>query len=338
MYKKDKRLEELQKAFGKERIRQNEPMSLHTTIKIGGPAEFYFSAEEIKDLVKAVKIAIRMKMSFFILGGGSNILVSDNGISGLVIKNNCRKISVNRLNGRFKNKKIDVGEALVLAESGAIFNQLVRFTIEEGLEGLEYQLGLPGAVGGAVFMNSNFPKTKSFVGDCVYKATILTKEGEIKEVDKSYFKFAYDKSILQETGEILLSVLFKLKPADKKMLWKRGTEALSHRDFTQPKGPSAGCFFQNISISQAVKVSSSDMITSAGYFIDKAGLKGKKIGGAMISDKHANFIMNTGNAKASDIIVLTNLVKEEVFKKFGIKLALEVRTIGFNNNYGEISC
>ncbi len=331
-------LVELQNNFGKENVRQNEPMSLHTTIKIGGPAQYYVSVEKIDDLVKAVILARKLKIPFFVLGGGSNLLISDNGILGLVIKNNCRKISVVRLNGKLENKKMVMNEALILAESGAIFNQLVRFSLDQGLGGLEYQLGLPGTVGGAIFMNSNFPKAKSYVGDCVHSASILTKEGEIKEVNKSYFKFAYDKSVLQETGEILLSVVFRLKPSDKKLLWEKGMEALSHRENTQPKGASAGCVFQNISIPEAINVHTPNITTSAGYLIDKAGLKGKKIGKAMISDQHANFLLNTGGASADDVIKLINLIKDEVFKKFGVKLVLEVRTLGFNNNYGEICC
>ncbi len=324
----DTKLGELDKVFG-QRVRQNEPMSAHTTFKIGGPAQFYIDVDKTEDIVKAVTIAKRLELPIFIFGGGSNVIVADHGIKGLVVKNNCRRFEVMQMSGRIKNQKIDVDRAFVFAESGVIMNQLVRFTIEQGLGGLEYQLGLPGTVGGGVCMNSNFPRKGVYVGDCVFKAKLITSDGEIKEVDNAYFRFAYDMSILQETKEILLSVVFRLLPVDKKILWERGMEALNYRSGTQPKGASAGCTFRNISIVDAIRVPTPDRVTSAGYLIDKAGLKGKRVGDAMISDMHANFILNMGNAKAADILGLVDLMKSEVKKKFGVPLHLEVKTIGF---------
>lgn len=321
-------LKELQRVLG-ERIRENEPMSAHTTFKIGGPAEYYVDLDKTEDIVKAVTLTNQLGVPVFIFGGGSNVIVSDKGIKGLVIKNNCRKFDIQHMSGKIRNNKINVGQAMVLAESGVIMNQLVRFTIEEGLSGLEYQLGLPGTVGGAVCMNSNWPVKGSYVGDCVYRAKVLTKTGEIKDVDNAYFQFAYDKSIIQRTGEIILSVVFAFKPEDKKVLWERATEALQHRTGTQPKGSSAGCTFRNISVADAMRIPTPDRITSAGYLIDKAGLKGKSIGGAMISPVHANFIINTGTAKAQDIVDLVTLMKSEVQKKFGVQLTMEVKQVGF---------
>lgn len=324
-------LKTLQKEFGEARIRQNEPMSLHTTFKIGGPGEYYIDVDKGEELEKAVKIAYALSLPFFVLGGGSNIVVSDGGIKGLVVKNNCRRFEVASMTGRVRDKKIAVNNALVYAEGGVIMSQLVRFTIEQGLSGLEYQLGLPGTVGGAIYMNSNFPKKGAYVGDCVYKAILLTKEGKRKEVDKSYFRFSYDKSVLQDTGEIVLSIIFKFTPMDKKVLWEKGMEALTYRSETQPKGASAGCTFRNISIVEAVRIPTPENVTSAGYLIDKAGLKGKRVGDAMISDVHANFILNMGNAKAEDVIALVSLIKQEVYRKFGVRLSLEVKHIGFSN-------
>ncbi len=324
----DTKLQKLEEVFG-QRLRKNEPMSAHTTFKIGGPAEFYLDVDAVDDMVKAIQTAIELEIPYFIFGGGSNIIVSDNGIKGLVIKNNCRRFEVMRMSGKIVKGEIDMSRALVYAESGVIMNQLVRFTIEQGLGGLEYQLGLPGTVGGAIFMNSNFPRKGVYVGDCLFKARLLGKDGQIKEVDQSYFRFAYDKSILQQTGEILLSVVFKLEPTDTKILWERGTEALSYRSETQPKGISAGCTFRNISIADAMSIPTPERITSAGYLIDKAGLKGKRIGNAMISDKHANFILNMGEAKAGDVAALIDLIKSETLKKFSTHLELEVRRVGF---------
>lgn len=319
----------LKNELGENRIKVNEPMSLHTTFKIGGPAEYYFEAHVVEEIVSAVRFAKKHGISFFVVGGGSNMIVSDRGIKGLVIKNNCRRFEVLGLTGKVKNQKIGVDKAMVFAESGVIMNQLVRYTIDQGLGGLEYQLGLPGTVGGGVYMNSNFPRKGVYVGDVLSKATLLTPEGEIKEVSHDYFHFAYDKSILQTTGEIVLSVVFGLKPLEKKELWARGTEALEYRVSTQPKGASAGCTFRNISTDEALRVPTPATITSAGYLIDKAGLKGKRVGDAMISDMHANFILNMGQAKAEDVVGLVRLIKEEVYKKFSVHLALEVKTVGF---------
>lgn len=316
----DKAIRELQKAFGESRVGLSELMGTHTTFKIGGPAQVYLELDSIDALVKAVSIARKVDLPVFILGGGSNIIVADHGIKGLVIKNNCRRFKLISMKGKV---------AFVYAESGVIMNQLVRFTIEHGLGGLEYQLGLPGTVGGAVFMNSNFPKKGVYVGDCLYQAKLLASDGGIKEVDRAYFQFGYDKSILQETHEIVLSVIFSLIPMDKKVLWERGMEALQYRNETQPKGASAGCTFRNISIVEALKVPTPNSITSSGYLIDKAGLKGRRIGDAMISDKHANFILNMGKAKGEDVVSLVEFMKDEVFRKFGVHLALEVRTVGF---------
>ncbi len=325
----DTRLKELEKVFGENRIRLNEPMSAHTTFKIGGPVQYYVDVDKTDDIEKAVVAAKKLDLPIFIFGGGSNVIIADHGIKGLVIKNNCRKFDFLGVSGRVRNQKVDLNKALVFAESGVIMNQLVRFTIEQGLSGLEYQLGLPGTVGGGIYMNSNFPRKGVYVGDCVHKVKLITREGQVKEVDNAYFHFAYDKSILQETEEIVLSAVFRLAPMDKKVLWERGTEALTYRTGTQPKGASAGCTFRNISIVDAMRLPTPDRITSAGYLIDKAGLKGKRIGDAMISDMHANFVLNMGAAKAQDVVELVKLIKDTVFQKFGVHLLLEVKTIGF---------
>lgn len=311
-------VDELEEVVGTGRVRINEPMSAHTTFRIGGPAQYYVAVDNLDTFVRLVKTAHKRNLPVFIVGGGSNIVVSEKGIKGLVIKNNCRMFET-----------IDGKRHLVCADAGVIMGQLVRFCIDQGFCGLEYQLGLPGTVGGAVFMNSNFPKKGAFVGDCVYKATLLGRDGEVKEVNNSYFQFAYDYSILQKTHEIVLSVVFALTPEDKNLLLERGKEALQYRLGTQPKGASAGCTFRNITIVEAKSVPTPKGVTSAGYLIDKAGLKGTRVGGAMISDMHANFIINTGRATASDVYSLLNLIKSKVHDQFGIQLHLEVREVGF---------
>ena len=325
----DKIFIELEKTLGENRVRKDEPMSAHTTFKIGGPAQYYIAVEKVEDLVTAVNTARELNIPVFVLGGGSNIIVADHGIKGLIIKNNCRRFEIMSMVGRIKNQQMNVNKALVYAEGGVIMNQLVRYTIEQGLSGLEYQLGLPGTVGAGVVLNSNFPYKNQFVGDNVYKVKLLGADGAVREEDKTYFNFAYDHSILQKTKEIVLSVVFMLEPEDKKILWERGMEALNYRNEKQPKGASAGCTFRNIGMAQAMTIPTPGQITSAGYLIDKAGLKGKRIGDAMISDKHANFILNMGQAKAAEVVSLVDLMKSEVKRKFGVDLSMEVYKVGF---------
>ena len=158
-----------------------------------------------------------------------------------------------------------------------------------------------------------------------------TKEDEIKEVDNSYFHFGYDDSILQKTGEMVLSVIFKLSPEAKDVLWARGMEALEYRKKTQPAGASAGCVFRNISMLEAINIPTPGRITSVGYLIGKAGLKGKRIGDAVISDIHANYILNAGHAKSEDVVGLIKLIKSEILKMFNVQINLEIKTIGIDN-------
>lgn len=227
-----KKLKEFQIFFGENRVRFREPLQLHTSSKVSGLAEVYLEVQKIEELIKGVEIAYKLKVPVTVFGSGSYLAIPKEGFKGLIIKNNCRRFEILSLVGKMKNQsgwKIDVDQALVYAEGGVIMNQLTRFVIEHGLAGLEYQLGLPGSVGGAIYLNSCFLPKRISVGDFVHKAKLITKEGVIKEVSKSYLQFDYKKSILSQTREIILSVIFKLSPMDKKILWERGTEALKYR-------------------------------------------------------------------------------------------------------------
>lgn len=292
-------------------------MGTHTTFKIGGPAKLFFEAYSLEDLVKAIKLCQELKIAYFILGNGSNILVSDKGISGLVVKNKTSQIKILRYEGKIGER----ATALVEVNSGVGLNRLVRFTIEESLSGLEVFLSIPGTVGGAVKTNAHFrPERNEFIGNFVYKARILDKKGNVEEVDRDYFKFGYDKSMLQKTGGILLSVEFILnKIADKKLLWKKAQEAVEYRELRQPVNLACpGCIFKNPKGSPG-----------AGFLIDQVGLKGTQLGGAKISEEHANFIINTGGATAADVIKLIKLCKKKVKDIFGIKLKEEIEYVGF---------
>lgn len=303
------KLEILQEKLGRGKVKEDEPLSLHTTFKIGGPAQFYFEAEKTEELFEAVNLCRNLGLPFFILGGGSNVLVSDIGFKGLVIKNKSREIKILKYKGEVKEQKLKVKNVLIEADSGVSLNQLVRYTLEEGFSGLELFLGLPGTVGGAIFSNAHFGQKQ--MRDFLLGIKLLTPEGEMKEEKKDHFS----------SQEILLSAIFSLEKERKEILWQKASEALKYRRQTQPlEFPSAGCIFKNIFTPLTP--------LSVGFLIEQCGLKGKEIGGAKISEKHANFIVNKGGARAEDVVKLINICKRKVKEKFGLKLTEEIIYVG----------
>ena len=317
----------LRKALGT-RLKEQEPLAPYTTFKIGGSADFFYDAKTKDELVLAITTARDAHAPFFILGGGTNILIGDRGIRGLVIKNSTQGIAIRGVRGSMEPGSTK-RTVFVEADSGVPVNKLVRFTIEEGLSGLEMQLGLPGSVGGAVFMNSKWTKPEGYVGDAVYQATIVTPDNEVKEVSKDYFDFAYDFSTIQKSGDIVLSVTFALLEDDKERLWSVANSSIGYRRESQPQGIfSAGCTFKNISKVQALTAATPGLTTSAGFLVDNAGLKGAIVGDAEISSVHANFIVNRRHAKASDVVELIERARSAVKDKFGVTLEEEIRRVG----------
>lgn len=310
------------------RLKENEPIARYTTLKVGGPADLFFDAKTKEELAHAITAARNLGVPVFIFGGGSNIIVGDGGIRGLVVKNSTGSIAIRGIKGAYRKGK-QAGTVYVEADSGVIMNKLVRFTIEEGLGGLEMQLGLPGTVGGAMYMNSKWTQPEGYVGDAVYQATILTTDGKIITVPRSYFHFGYDQSSLQQSKDIVLSVVFSLQQKDRDSLWKVANASMLYRRETQPQGVfSPGCTFRNISKGDAMRIPTPNHTTSAGYLIDHAGLKGKEQGDAQISPVHANFIINRGKASASDVIKLIEAARQKIKEQFGVVLAEEIVRVG----------
>lgn len=300
----------------------------YSTMRIGGPADYYFEARSIDELVQSVKSAKKKGVPVTILGGATNTLIADKGIRGLVVKNLTRGIHLRGMKGAMK---LGTSSSIVYveAESGVITNSLVRFAIEENLSGLEMHLGLPGTIGGAIYMNSKWTHPDGYVGDVVYQATILTPSGEVTVVPRAYFKFGYDSSIIQQSGDVVLSVVFALKKLEKEVLWKIAHDSMGYRRSSQPQGvASLGCTFQNISKAEALMLKTPNLTTSAGFLVDHAGLKGKQIGGAQISSMHANFIINVNQATAADVVELIELARRQVKEKFGVTLKEEIVRIG----------
>jgi UDP-N-acetylmuramate dehydrogenase len=309
-------------------FKRNVLLAPYTTLKIGGPAEFFYEAATVDELVAAVKKAREERIPVTVLGGGTNILIGDKGIGGLVIRNTTRAITMRGMKASVQKGR-KTGMVYVEADSGVLFNTLVRFTVDEGLGGLEVHLGLPGTVGGAIYMNSKWTNPVTYVGDALYQATILTPENEVMIVDRSYFRFAYDTSIIQKTRDIVLRVVFALIPGQKDKLWKTANQCIAYRRERQPQGvKSPGCTFRNLSQADAISLSSPNRSTSAGFILDHAGLKGVTVGGAQISPIHANFIVNTGNASARDVEALIDLAVGKVKAHYGITLKEEIVRLG----------
>jgi len=282
----------------------------YTTFKIGGPAKYFFAAKTKEDLIEAVLWAKRKKLPFFILGGGSNVLFSDKGYKGLVINFQSPLVE----SGIQKNK--------IIAGAGTSLGELVKASFRKGLAGLEWAAGIPGTVGGAVCGNSGaFWKSMK---DIVEEVEVFDAEnGKIKIFKNEDCRFSYKNSVFEQKGDlVILSVRLKLEKGDKKEIQKEINEHLSYRKRNQPLNfPSAGSIFKNplpSGISEKF---------SAGELIEKCGLKRKRIGDAEISEKHANFIVNLGGAKAKDVVALMKLAKQEVKNKFGIALEEEIRII-----------
>jgi len=300
---KEKITAKLKKALGEEKIKENVSLAPLTTFGIGGPASWFVDVKNEKEILEAVKISRQMKLPYFLLGGGSNILVSDQGFPGLVIK--------------IKNENIAVSGKIVTAGAGTPLARAVETAREKSLSGLECCIGIPGTVGGAICGNAG--AREEWIGQKVASVIIIDKENKTVNLDNSDCQFSYRQSRFKnESQEVILRVIFCLKRERKEIIEQKIKSFLEARG-NQPKGKSAGSIFKN------------PTGDSAGRLIDQAGLKGKKIGQAQISEKHANFIINTGGAKAEEVLKLIRLAQKTVKEKFNVNLELEIKLVGFNN-------
>ncbi len=307
------------------RVLENEPLAKQTTMRIGGPARVFISTKNSDELVQAITTARKHKIPFFILGGGTNTISSDNGFDGLIIKNNSTNIKVKSYRGLISSKSPKKSHVVVVVDSGVQVNFLVRFTLDQDLSGIEAFLGQPGTVGGAMYINAHNMNMGEYFGDKILKARILTKENKIIEVDKRYFQFGYDESILQHTNDIVVQVEISLTSGNHQAIWDKANQAQLHRKNTQPLGiGSSGCTFRNITKAQALRIGTPNYTTSAGFLLDVCGLKGLTKGGAKFSETHANFIINFNKATSKDIEELIAIGKERVKERFGINLKEEV--------------
>ena len=295
------------RSFLGDKLKQNVVLANYTYFKIGGESDFFFEAKRIEDLINVILLAKELNIKYFILGEGSNLLVSDKGFRGLMIKNSCRRSEVN------KNK--------IMAQSGVKLKDLVNMSTSNSLTGMEFCVGIPGTVGGAVCGNAG--AFGHSIGEFLQEAVLLTKNGEIKIVDKDYFDFDYRKSKLKKTDDILLSAAFNLKKGKKERINLKLYNNLTERNKRLPKRRnSAGCFFKNIIADNGNKI-------SAGLLLDQVNAKKLRVGDAAVFNKHANVLINRGQAKAKEVKELARILKDRVKKRFGLKLEEEVVFVGF---------
>jgi UDP-N-acetylmuramate dehydrogenase len=303
---------DLIEAFGPDRVGKGVPLAPYTTFKVGGPADWLIETRDSAEVVRALQIAHRAGVPVTILGGGSNMLVGDRGVRGLVIRPRAAAI-------------VMAGAGLVRADAGATVNGLVRWTINRGLSGLEAWAGTPGTIGGGIFGNAHFGGR--LLGDLVEWVGLSDRTGTIRDVPQDELEFGYDRSRLQRTGEVLLWAVFRVGSGDQSELRAAARASLAYRKQTQPLDtPSAGCIFMNPD--PRLDRVPDGIPPSAGALIDRAGFKGLGQGGARVSRTHANFIVNEGGATAADIRALIDRCQLAVGERFGVELREEIVYVG----------
>ncbi len=296
--------------FGEGRLRSEAPLAPLTTFRVGGPAEWLLETRSSDEIREAIRIAHANGVRVTLLGGGSNVLVGDRGVRGLVVRPRGGQI-----------EQLDAGH--VRADAATTINGLVRWTVQRGIAGLEAWAGTPGTVGGAIFGNAHFGGR--LIGELVESVRVACADGSTRDVPRDEMDFGYDRSRLQKTGEILLSALFRVSSGDPAALRDVARQSLAYRKKTQPLDtPSAGCIFQNPGRQDVP----SDIPASAGALVDRAGLKGVARGDARVSPTHGNFIVNEGRATAADIRGLIDLCRSRVSERFGVALQEEIVYLG----------
>ncbi len=309
------------------KIKKDIALAPFTTFKIGGDAKYFVEASNEQEILEALKWANSRNLPIFILGGGSNLLVDDKGFGGLVIKIKTQPFIVEK---NIIKEENDI--AYLKVSCFTALSDLVIKTTQEGLVGLEWAVGIPGTVGGAIFGNAGAYGNE--LADIIVSVNSLKPDNfEIIERSKSECCFDYRDSLFKRNGEIILSAIIHCKRGKKELLMQRMKEIIFARNKREPKLPSAGCVFKNLIMAEQTeefkKIIPQDLIKGGklgvGYLIEQCGLKGEKIGGAMVSNEHANFIVNCGGAKSEDVKKLIEKIKNKVREKYKIELQEEIR-------------
>lgn len=305
-------LERVAATLAGDRLKRNEPVAPYTTFRIGGPADLLYEADSADALADAIVTARRTEVPYFVLGLGANILVSDNGVRGLVIRNTASHFTFG-----------DDGRLWV--ESGAVMAKIIPEAVRRGWSGLEHYVGIPSTVGGAIWQNLHFlspaPERERtmFIAEVFDSAELLTEEGERRTVDRDYMNFGYDDTIFHHRKDFALAATFRLERKDPDVMQRIMQENLSWRGARHPWlewHPSAGSIFKKI---EGV---------GAGRLVDQLGLKGYHVGDAQISFMHANIMVNLGNATSADVIGLIRHAQDAVKERFGHELEPEINFVG----------
>ncbi len=295
-------ISEIEKIVSKDKIYKNETMSKYTSFKIGGPAEYLIKVQTAQELKSILKLAQKEKTPVTVIGNGSNILVSDEGIKGIVLK-----IEINTF-------EIDEQTAQLKIGSGVKLGFIAQKCLKQELAGFEFASGIPGTIGGAIRMNAGAHGRE--MKDIVTTITYMDRNGEIHKIQNEQAEFEYRKSLFAHKDYIILEVEMKLEKGKKEEIQEKMTECATYRKEKQPiEYPSAGSTFKR----------GEDFITAK--LIDECGLKGHQIGGAQISEKHAGFIINKENATAEDVIKLMEYTKQQVYNKFGKIIEPEIEIL-----------
>ena len=301
--------------LGDGRVTRNAALAPLTTFKVGGPADWLVTLKNADEVRAVVQLAREHGVPVSVLGGGSNVLVSDAGVRGVVVRVHGGDVRA-------------LGPSAVRADAGLTINGLVRWTINRGISGLEAWAGTPGTVGGAVFGNAHFQGR--LIAELVDRVTLVTADGAVADVPTADMEFGYDYSRLHRTREVVLSADFRTGSGEPAALREVARQSLAFRKRTQPlESASAGCIFQNPD--PALQKVPAGIPPSAGALVDRAGLKGASEGKARVSPTHANFIVNDGGATAADIARLVERCKREVAAQFGVTLREEIVRLGFDN-------
>lgn len=294
-------VQKLQIEIDKSRIKLDEPMSKHTTFKVGGNADIFIKIKEIFELKYALKIIKEENIPMYVIGNGSNLLVKDNGIRGIVLS--------------IELDKTEITDNIVIAEAGVKLITLAHMCAKCGLSGLEFASGIPGTIGGAVRMNAGAYGDE--MSSKIIETSFMDLEGNVHIIKNEEHKFSYRNSIFSKNNGIILQTKIKLEKGLKEQIKDKMEEFKKSRTEKQPlEYFSAGSTFKR----------GEDFITSK--LIDEAGLKGFHIGDAEVSEKHAGFIINKGNANAKEILEVIEYVKTKVKEKFGKEIVLEIEVIG----------
>jgi UDP-N-acetylmuramate dehydrogenase len=287
------------------RLLPDEPLSRHTSFAIGGPADLYIAAREPEELSQFLARAREAGVPSLVLGAGTNVLVADAGVRGLVVANECREVALS-------------AEGLLVAQSGALLRSLARLTLNQGWAGLEWAVGIPGSVGGAIVGNAG--AYGGCMADTLRWVRLLDAEGVSAEVEPCALGLSYRNSAIKQEPwprrRVLQVAALQLTPADPAELAAQAEAFTAQRKLRNPEGCCAGSVFKRTAQHPA------------GWLVEQTGLKGRRIGGAVVSTKHANFIMNTGHATAHDVRALIDLVQREVWKACGEQLDVEIEFVG----------